>query len=213
MAHRTARLNVFGRRLLVAGSTAGRRRGPPRPGREPHDGAQVGPLSGRGLGRARGSSPVRIARRAASPDGSEAILRARSSGAGARIGSARSRGIPARPSTGPGPPGFSRLRDSDRSSGVPVRYVRDHPGELVHQDHKKLGRIPEGGGHRMLGQASGRRHRRGAIGYDHLEVIVDDATRLAYVALVPDESAAVRRRPSSTQPSGSPATGSASSGS
>ena len=71
-----------------------------------------------------------------------------------------------------------------------MRYVRDHPGELVHQDHKKLGRIPEGGGHRMLGQASGRRHRRGAIGYDHLEVIVDDATRLAYVALVPDESAA-----------------------
>jgi transposase InsO family protein len=90
--------------------------------------------------------------------------------------------------------GFSRLRDSDRSSGVPVRYVRDHPGELVHQDHKKLGRIPEGGGHRMLDQASGRRHRRGAIGYDHLEVIVDDHTRLAYVALVSNESASSAAR-------------------
>jgi len=69
-----------------------------------------------------------------------------------------------------------------------VRYVRDHPGALVHQDHKKLGRIPDGGGHRMLGRAASRPDHRGD-GYDHLEVLVDDATRLAYVAHVPDESA------------------------
>jgi hypothetical protein len=38
---------------------------------------------------------------------------------------------------------------------VPVRYVHDHPGSLVHQDHKKLGRIPSGGGHRVLGRTEG----------------------------------------------------------
>ena len=50
------------------------------------------------------------------------------------------------------------------------------------------GRVPDGGGHRLLGRTTATRHR--GAGYDHLEVIVDDATRLAYVALVPDESAA-----------------------
>jgi transposase InsO family protein len=84
--------------------------------------------------------------------------------------------------------GYSRLRDADRLSGVPVRYVREHPGELVHQDHKKLGRIPAGGGHRMLGRDHGARGR-GTLGYDHFEVIIDDTTRLAYVAQVPEESA------------------------
>jgi transposase len=86
--------------------------------------------------------------------------------------------------------GYARLRDADRVSRVPVRYVRDHPGALLHQDHKKLGRIPDGGGWRLLGRSSEtRRRRRSDLGYDHLEVIVDDATRLAYVAQVPDESA------------------------
>jgi transposase InsO family protein len=85
--------------------------------------------------------------------------------------------------------GYSRLRDADRLSGAPVRYVHDHPGSLVHQDHKKLGRIPEGGGHRALGRGVVGRHRDVRIGYDHFEVVVDDATRLAYVAHVADESA------------------------
>jgi transposase InsO family protein len=85
--------------------------------------------------------------------------------------------------------GFSRLRDADRPSGIPIRYVHDHPGALLHQDHKRLGRVPPGGGHRIFG----RRHRpnqlRG-LGYDHLEVVIDDASRVSYVAAVPDESAA-----------------------
>jgi transposase InsO family protein len=85
--------------------------------------------------------------------------------------------------------GYSRLRDADRLSGVPVRYVRDHPGALVHQDHKKLGRIPDGGGHRILGRAAAPHRHLGAARYDHFEVVVDDRTRLAYVAHVPDESA------------------------
>jgi transposase InsO family protein len=85
--------------------------------------------------------------------------------------------------------GYSRLRDTDRLSGVPVRYVHDHPGALVHQDHKKLGRIPIGGGHRVLGRDQAPHAHRSGLGFDHLEVVVDDATRLAYVALVPNESA------------------------
>lgn len=40
--------------------------------------------------------------------------------------------------------GLARLRDLDRSTGVPVRYVRAHPGELIHVDMKRLGRIPAG---------------------------------------------------------------------
>jgi len=85
--------------------------------------------------------------------------------------------------------GFSRLRDADRPSGVPIRYVHDHPGSLLHQDHKKLGRIPPGGGHRFLGRLEGVRNRGAAAnGYDHFEVVVDDMTRVAYVAHVADES-------------------------
>ena len=82
--------------------------------------------------------------------------------------------------------GYGRLADADKPTGVPVRYVRDHPGELVHQDHKKLARVPAGGGHRAHGR--GEEHRGRGIGYDHLEVIVDDASRVACVVLVPDES-------------------------
>jgi len=85
--------------------------------------------------------------------------------------------------------GFSRLRDADRVTAAPVRYVACHPGALVHQDHKKLGRIPDGGGWRALGRERTRRGHR-AVGYDHLEVIVDDASRYAVVVPVPDETSA-----------------------
>ncbi len=85
--------------------------------------------------------------------------------------------------------GFSRLRDCDRPSGIPVRYVRERPGELLHIDVKKLGRIPDGGGHRMLGRAAGRSHRKRGAGYDFVHVAVDDNSRVAYAALFPDERA------------------------
>jgi transposase InsO family protein len=83
--------------------------------------------------------------------------------------------------------GVSRLAHADRLTGVPVRYVRERAGELVHVDVKRLGRVPDGGGHRMLGPDA-RRDR--GIGYDYLHVAVDDATRVAYVAVRPDELAA-----------------------
>jgi transposase InsO family protein len=70
-----------------------------------------------------------------------------------------------------------------------VRYVACHPGALLHQDHKKLGRIPDGGGWRVNGrEGSPSRHR--GDGYEHLEVLVDDASRYAVVVPVPDETAA-----------------------
>ncbi len=88
--------------------------------------------------------------------------------------------------------GLSRLRDQDGPSGIPIRYVRERPGELLHIDVKKLGRIPEGGGHRFLGRVTGtpRSHR----GYDYLHVAVDDMSRVAYVAPFNDERGATCAR-------------------
>jgi len=82
--------------------------------------------------------------------------------------------------------GLNRLRDTDRVTGAPVRYVACHPGALVHQDHKKLGRVPDGGGWRVLGRGVASQDRR-VRGYEHLEVFVDDASRYAVVVPVADE--------------------------
>ena len=70
----------------------------------------------------------------------------------------------------------------------PNRYERRHPGELIHIDVKKLGRIRGGAGHRMLGRGPGRHGGKGA-GWDYVHVCVDDATRLAYVEVLSDEKA------------------------
>ena len=83
--------------------------------------------------------------------------------------------------------GVSRLTHADRLTGAPVRYVRERPGELIHVDVKRLGRVPPGGGHRMLGESA---RNSLAVGYDFLHVAIDDATRVAYVAVRPDELAA-----------------------
>jgi transposase InsO family protein len=88
--------------------------------------------------------------------------------------------------------GLSRLNDSDRPSGVPVRYNRERPGELLHVDIKKLGRIPDGGGHKVLGREEGMRQRRRggrSMGSDYLHVAIDDASRVAYVEAQPDQRA------------------------
>jgi transposase InsO family protein len=70
------------------------------------------------------------------------------------------------------------------------RYERRHPGELVHVDVKKLARI-DGAGHRAHGNRGRQKRRRGTnrIGYEYVHVCVDDATRLAYVEVLPDEKA------------------------
>ncbi len=72
----------------------------------------------------------------------------------------------------------------------PNRYQRRHPGELVHIDIKKLAKI-DGAGHRVHGDRSRQKRRRGAdrIGYEYVHVCVDDATRLAYAEVLSDEKA------------------------
>jgi transposase InsO family protein len=68
----------------------------------------------------------------------------------------------------------------------PNRYERRHAGELIHIDVKKLGRIQGGAGHRVHGDR--RRSPRGG-GWEYVHVCIDDATRLAYVEVLSDETA------------------------
>ncbi|MFC4497884.1 IS481 family transposase, partial [Streptomyces ovatisporus] len=85
--------------------------------------------------------------------------------------------------------GLNRLSFLDRPTGAVIRrYERDRPGELVHVDVKKLGRIPDGGGHKVLGRQSSRLTKTG-VGYDYIHSAVDDHTRLAYSEIHPDEKA------------------------
>jgi transposase InsO family protein len=68
------------------------------------------------------------------------------------------------------------------------RYVHAAPGDLVHVDIKKLGRIPDGGGHRVLGRAGKPKDRaRRGMGYWYIHNAVDDCTRLGYSELLTDE--------------------------
>jgi transposase InsO family protein len=70
-----------------------------------------------------------------------------------------------------------------RHSGI--RYERPQPGDLLHIDVKKLGRVPDGGGWRLHGRKEEVRGR--GIGYDYLHVAVDDHSRVAYIEALPDE--------------------------
>jgi transposase InsO family protein len=85
------------------------------------------------------------------------------------------------------------LEHLDQATGLPVRktrpvrYEKSRPGELVHVDIKKLGRIPDGGGHRLLGRADAKRNRRRGVGYAFLHHAVDDHTRLVYSEQLDDE--------------------------
>lgn len=77
------------------------------------------------------------------------------------------------------------------SKHTAVRYERDTPGELVHMDVKKLGRIPDGGGWKTHGRASTAaakaKHR---VGYDYVHSLVDDCSRLSYSEVLDDEKGA-----------------------
>ena len=80
--------------------------------------------------------------------------------------------------------GLGRLAALDPKPAI-VRYERQRPGELIHIDTKKLGRI-DGIGHRITGQHAGM-HRARGVGWDYLHVCIDDASRLAYSEMLPDE--------------------------
>jgi transposase InsO family protein len=88
------------------------------------------------------------------------------------------------------------LRDCDPMTGqviraskaTAVRYERCRPGELVHMDVKKLGRIPDGGGWRAHGRGHAPdRERKNGNGFDFVHSLVDDHSRLAYSEILPDE--------------------------
>ena len=86
--------------------------------------------------------------------------------------------------------GVSRLRDLDPPTGRIIRrYEKKVPGELVHVDIKKLGRIPEGGGWRVHGIENRDQSKKKRVGYTFLHSMVDDHTRLAYSEFCPDEKA------------------------
>lgn len=87
-----------------------------------------------------------------------------------------------------------RLAHLDQATGLPVRrqparrYEHERPGDLVHVDIKKLGRIPDGGGHRKFGRTIGNRHnKKQGRGYAFLHHAVDDHSRLAYSEILGDE--------------------------
>jgi transposase InsO family protein len=94
--------------------------------------------------------------------------------------------------------GMPHLADLDPMTGevirasktTAVRYERDRPGELVHMDVKKLGKIPDGGGWRAQGGTVPNHQSRvdkTPIGFDYVHSLVDDHSRLAYSEVLPDE--------------------------
>ena len=75
-----------------------------------------------------------------------------------------------------------------RAEPKPLRYEHAAPGDLVHVDIKKLGRIPDGGGHRFLGRAAGVRVKKGAKpGTAYIHHAMDDHSRLVYSEILADE--------------------------
>ncbi|MGY1620220.1 helix-turn-helix domain-containing protein [Geodermatophilus sp. SYSU D00691] len=91
--------------------------------------------------------------------------------------------------------GGPRLAEVDRLTGELLcgrrhsdrRYEHEHPGDLLHVDVKKLGRVPDGGGWRVHGRCEKVRGR--GNGWDYVHVAIDDHTRLAYAEVLPDERA------------------------
>ena len=89
--------------------------------------------------------------------------------------------------------GLNRLQWMDRPTGRVIRrYERDAPGDLVHVDIKKLGRIPDGGGWKVLGYVEGRKNQRTEnqtrrAGYGFIHSALDDHSRLTYSEILGDE--------------------------
>ena len=96
--------------------------------------------------------------------------------------------------------GLPHLADCDPITGLPIRasrttalrYEREQPGDLIHVDVKKIGRIPDGGGWRLHGRAATveHRHKKQPLGYDYIHVAVDDHSRAAYAEILADERGA-----------------------
>ncbi|GHB73242.1 IS481 family transposase [Streptomyces viridiviolaceus] len=195
MSHRNARLTVHGRRLLIERVRSGRP--------VSHVAAEMGisrPTAHKWLRRWRQEGEAglhdRPSRPRTTPHRTPAALEARV----CRLRRDRKLG-PARLGPVLGLPastvhrilarhGLNRLAFLDRPTGQVIRrYERRRAGVLVHVDVKKLGRIPDGGGHKVLGRQAGRATRSN-MGFDYIHSAVDDHTRLAYSEIHGDEKAA-----------------------
>ena len=99
---------------------------------------------------------------------------------------------------------INRLTHLDRVTGEPIRrYEHERPGDLIHVDVKKLGKVPDGGGWRYVGKKQGGRNRsttavrtsgprnsygKPLIGTCFLHTVIDDHSRVAYVEAREDET-------------------------
>ena len=84
--------------------------------------------------------------------------------------------------------GLNRLAWMDRPTGRVIRRIHtDRPGELVHVDVKKLGRIPPGGGWRVHGRGNVVHHSKTKVGYDYVHSAIDAHSRLAYSEILNNE--------------------------
>jgi transposase InsO family protein len=99
---------------------------------------------------------------------------------------------------------LNRLSHLDRATGEPIRrYEHEGPGDLLHQDVKKLGRVPDEGGWRFVGREQGGRNRaktaartgapkskyhKPLVGTCYLHTVIDDHSRVAYVEAREDET-------------------------
>lgn len=85
--------------------------------------------------------------------------------------------------------GLSRLKDLEPAEPV-RRYERDEPGDMIHIDIKKLGRFDRIG-HRITGDRTGqsndRTSRKGGAGWEFVHICIDDASRIAFSQILPDE--------------------------
>ena len=98
---------------------------------------------------------------------------------------------------------INRLSHIDRRTGEPIRrYEHEAAGDLLHVDVKKVGNIPDGGGHRFLGRQAGKanrhrtvgaarnKYRQPVIGTAFVHTVLDDHSRVAYAEIHDDETAA-----------------------
>ena len=203
MFHRNARLTVHGRRLIVERHRAG--------WKQAHIAAAMGisrkcvktwvdryDAEGDGGLETRSSRPHTMPTRT-STEIEEKILRARTEDRCGQDVLGPLVGVPPRTvSRVLRRHGVAYLRECDPMTGevirsskaTAVRYERQRPGELVHMDVKKLGKIPDGGGWRARAQTRSNhqaRVDRAPIGYDYVHSLVDDHSRLAYSEILPDE--------------------------
>ncbi|MFI8244436.1 IS481 family transposase [Streptomyces sp. NPDC085866] len=195
MSHRNARLTVHGRRMLVERVRSGRP--------VAHVAAEMGisrPTAHKWIRRWRSEGESGLIDRSSRPHRTPHRTAAATEAHVCRLRQDRKLG-PARIGSILGLPtstvhriltrhGLNRLAFLDRPTGEVIRrYERARPGELVHVDVKKLGRIPDGGGHKVLGRQAGRA-RRSSVGFDYVHSAVDDHSRLAYSEIHSDEKAA-----------------------